>query len=143
MQDCRIDWSVDTGSAAGLADTASYRTALGAQSRSDHQGARRQAATARPWGPEPRIAAPPSDFGGRVGERRSFFRPRRNAEDRRDLGAAVARMHPYRPCGRGRVRIRGPALSLAERDCGADYRGTLVGPAVLRPDQASACILVA
>src|SRR6202035_3643172 len=49
----------------------------------------------------------------------------------------------YRPCGRGRVRIRGPALSLAERDCGADYRGTLVGPAVLWPDQASACILVA
>ena len=32
MQDCRIDWSVDTGSAAGLADTASYRTAPGAQS---------------------------------------------------------------------------------------------------------------
>src|ERR1700720_3073591 len=143
MRDCRIDWSVDTGAAACLADIASHRTASGAQSRSDHQGARRQDATARPWGPEPRVAAPPSDFGGRVRERRSFFRPRRNAEDRRDFGAAVARTHPYRPCGRGRVRIRGPALSLAERDCGADYRGTLVGPAVLWPDQASACILVA
>src|ERR1700738_994692 len=93
--------------------------------------------------PDPRLAAPLADFGGRVRERRSFFRSRRNAEDRRDFGAAVARTHPYRACGRGRVRIRGPALSLAERDCGADYRGTLVGPTVLWPDQASACILVA
>src|ERR1700730_15044852 len=143
MRDCRIDWSVDTGASACLADIASHRTAPGPQSRSDHQGARRSAATARPWGPEPRIAAPPSDFGGRLRERRSFLRSRHCAEDRRDLGAAVARTHPYRPRARGRVRIRGPELSLAERDCGADYRGTLVGPAVLWPGQASACILVA
>src|ERR1700730_4207953 len=142
MQDCRIDWSVDTGSAAGLADTASYRTAPGAQSRSDHQRPLRQAAATRSRRPDPRLAAPLADFGDRVRERRSFFRPRRNAEDRRDFGAAVARTHPYRPCGRGRVRIRGPALSLAERDCGADYRGTLVGSPVLWPDQASACILL-
>src|SRR5580704_14338572 len=143
MRDCRIDWSVDTGAAACLADIASYRTAPGAQSRSDYQGARRSAATTRPWGPEPRIAAPPSVFGGRLRERSSFFRPRRSAEDRRDLGAAVARSHPYRPRARGRVRIRGPALSVVDRDCRADHRGTLVGPPVLWPRQASACILVA
>src|ERR1700730_6586684 len=143
MQDCRIDWSVDTGSAAGLADTASYRTAPGAQSRSDHQRPLRQAAATRSRRPDPRLAAPLADFGGRVRERRSFFPPRHSAEDRRDLGSAVARTPPYGPRGRGRVRIRGPALSLPDRDCGADYRGTLVGPAVLWPDQPSACILVA
>jgi hypothetical protein len=32
---------------------------------------------------------------------------------------------------RGRVRVRGPALSVADGDCRADYRGALVGPAVL------------
>src|SRR4029077_1160000 len=35
------------------------------------------------------------------------------------------------------------ALSVADRDRRADHRGTLVGPAVLWPDQAGACILVA
>src|SRR6202040_3001654 len=143
MRDCRIDWSVDTGAAACLADIASHRTASGAQSRSDHQGARRQAATARPWGPEPRIAAPPSDFGGGVRERRSFFRSRRSAEERLDLGAAVARSHPYRLHLRGRVRIRRPALSVAYRDCRADHRGTLVGATGLWSRQASAFILIA
>ena len=72
-----------------------------------------------------------------------FFRSRYDAEDLRDLGAAVARARPYRPRARGRVRIRGPSLSVADRDCRADHRGTLVGPAVLWPEQASACILVA
>src|SRR6202035_2114341 len=105
MQDCRIDWSVDAGAAAGLADIASHRTAPGAQSRSDHQGCRRQAATAGPWRPDLRLAATLADFGGRVREKRSFVPSRRSAEDRRDLGAAVARTDPYRPRARGRVRI--------------------------------------
>jgi hypothetical protein len=95
------------------------------------------------WRPDPRLAAPPSDFGGRVRERRSFFRPRRSAEDRRDVGAPVARSHPYRPRARGGVRIRGPALSVSDRDCRADHRGTLVGSPVLWSRQTSACILVA
>src|SRR4029077_18237436 len=92
---------------------------------------------------EPGVATPPADPGGRVRERRSFFRSRYHAEDRRDVGAAVARAPPYRPRARGRVRIRGPALSVADRDRRADHRGTLVGPAVLWPDQAGACIRVA
>jgi hypothetical protein len=97
----------------------------------------------RAWRPEPRVAAPPADPSGRVGERRSFFRSRHGAEDRRELGAAVARSYPYRPCARGRVRIRRPALSLADRDRRADHRGTLVGPTLLWRDQAGTCILVA
>ena len=34
---------------------------------------------------------------------------------------------------------RGPALSVANGNCRADYRGPLVGSAVLWPDQARAC----
>src|SRR5947208_124666 len=59
----------------------------------------------RAHGGPSRIAAPPSDFDGRVRERRWFFRRGRRAEDRRELGAAVARTYPYRPRRRGRVRI--------------------------------------
>src|SRR5262249_8710393 len=44
-----------------------------------------------------------------------------------------------RPRARGRLRVRGPALSLADRDCRAHYRRALVGSAVLRADPASAC----
>src|SRR5271167_2413171 len=57
-------------------------------------------------------------------------------------GAAVARAHPYRPRARGRVRIRRPALSLADRDCREDHRGTLVGSPVFWREQSGACILV-
>ena len=60
-----------------------------------------------------------------------------------NLGAAMAWAHPYRPRARERVRIRRPALSLADRDCRADHRGTLVWSPVLWSRQASACILVA
>src|SRR5205823_8402559 len=90
------------------------------------------------WRPEPGVATPPADSSGRVRERRSFFRSWYHTEDRRDVGAAVARIHPYRPRARGRVRIRRPALSVADRDCRADYRGALVGPAVLWRQQTSA-----
>src|SRR6516162_5886986 len=55
--------------------------------------------------------------------------------------ASVARTHSYSPRARGRVRVRGPALSVADGDCRADYRGALVGPAVLWRHQASACFL--
>jgi hypothetical protein len=61
----------------------------------------------------------------------------------RDLGAAVARTHPYRPRGRGRVRIRRSEVSVADRDCRADHRGTLVGSPVLWLEQTSAPILIA
>src|SRR6202011_4320684 len=87
----------------------------------------------------PRLAAPLADFGGRVREKRSFFRSRQSAEDRRDLGAAVARTHPYRPRARGRVRIRRSEVSVADRDCRADHRGSLVGSPVLWSRQASTC----
>jgi hypothetical protein len=55
------------------------------------------------------FTASPSDYSRRVRERRSFFRSRRSAEDRRDLGAAVARaravdrpVNETRPPGRDR-----------------------------------------
>jgi len=43
------------------------------------------------------------------------------------------------PCPLRRVRARGPALSVANRNCRADYRGPLVGSAVLWPDQTGEC----
>jgi hypothetical protein len=49
----------------------------------------RSPTTERPWRPEPRPAAPPSDFGGRVRERRAFLRSRHSAEDRRDVDAGL------------------------------------------------------
>jgi hypothetical protein len=110
---------------------------LGLSRDLSHQGCRRQAATARPWRPDLRLAAPLADFGGRVRERHSFVQSRRSAEERRDLGAAVARTDPYRPRARGRVRIRWPAVSIAHCDCRADHRGTLVGVTVLWSRQAS------
>src|SRR6516225_1163721 len=48
---------------------------------------------------------------------------------------AVARTHAHRPRPHRRVRARGPALSVANGNCRADYRGPLVGSAVLWPDQ--------
>ena len=44
---------------------------------------------------------------------------------------------PHCSRARGRVRVRRPALSLTDHDCRADYRRTLVGPSVLRSDQAN------
>jgi hypothetical protein len=38
------------------------------------------------------------------------------------------------PCPQRRVRARGPALSVANGNCRTDYRGALVGPAVLWSD---------
>jgi hypothetical protein len=43
-------------------------------------------------------AAPLADFGGRVRERRSFVPSRWSAEERRDLGAAVARTDRQERC---------------------------------------------
>jgi hypothetical protein len=43
-------------------------------------------------------------------------------------GATLVRTHPYRPRPRGRVRIRRPAVSVADRDCRADYRAHWSGP---------------
>ena len=102
-----------------------------------------QTARARPWRSQPRAAAAPAEPGWRVGERRCFLRSRHRAEDRCDLGAAMAGAHPYRSRARGRVRIRWPAVSVADGDCRADYRSALVGPAFLWPLQANASILVA
>src|SRR5262249_5565712 len=68
--------------------------------------------------------------------RRGVVRSRCCAED---PGAAMARRSLHRPRWRGRVRISGPALSLADRDRRAHHRGALVGPAVLRPEQATRC----
>src|SRR6516165_10055017 len=75
----------------------------------------------------------------RVRQRRRVLRSRCRVEDRYDIGASVARTRPQRPRSRGRVRISGAALSLADDDRRADYRGALVGPTVLWPDQASGC----
>ena len=56
-----------------------------------------------------------------------------------------ARTRAGKPCQspavrpRGRVRVRGPALSLADGDCRAYHRSALVGPALLWADPASAC----
>jgi hypothetical protein len=71
------------------------------------------------------------------------FKFRHCAEDRCVLGAAMAGAHPYRSRARGRVRIRGPALSVVDSDRQADNRSTLVGPAFLWPPQANASLLVA
>src|SRR5262245_29632255 len=68
---------------------------------------------------------------------------RYRVEARDNLGSAVARAHPYRPRARGRVRIRRPALSLAECDCREDHRSTLVGSPVFWREPAGACILIA
>src|SRR5580692_3646779 len=84
-----------------------------------------------------------SDSVGRVRERRAFLRSRHSAEDRRDVDAAMAWTHPYRPRARGRVRIRRSEVSVADRDCRADHRGSLVGSPVLRLEQTSAPMLVA
>src|SRR3984893_2396010 len=81
-------------------------------------------------------AAPPPDSDGRIRERRAFLPSRYRVEARYNLGSAVARALPYRRRARGRVRIRRPALSLAERDCREDHRGTLVGSPVFWREQA-------
>ena len=63
------------------------------------------------------------------------FRPGIVLKPGTTLVRQVARALPYRRRARGRVRIRRPALSLAERDCREDHRGTLVGSPVFWREQ--------
>src|SRR6516162_5241636 len=49
------------------------------------------------------------------------------------------RGHAHCPRPHRRVRARRPALSVANGNCRADYRGPLVGSAVLWPDQTREC----
>jgi len=78
-------------------------------------------------GPQPRLAAPPSDFGGRVREGRWFCRRRRRAEDRRVLGAAVARTHHTVLVGEDGFEYDGQRYRsltvIAERITGAHWSG--------------------
>src|SRR6516164_9042855 len=132
---CRTDGSVDARITARLAAIASHRTASGAQSRSVDSSSCRSAARASWWRVQTRAAPAPADPGRRVREGpvlRFWYR----AEDRHDLGTPVARSRPHRPRSRGRVRISGRVLSLTDRGRRADYRGALVGSAILWPDQA-------
>src|SRR5215813_5230248 len=94
--------------------------------------------SARQWWPECRFATPPAELGRSCRERRSGRRFRYRAERRHDPGAPMARTHSHRPRPQRRVRTRGPALSLADGYRREDYRGALVGPTVLWPDQTSA-----
>src|SRR5262249_48796373 len=94
------------------------------------------AARARPWRRERRAATPPAEPGHRVSERRFALRYRYHAKGRHDPGAPVARTYPHCPRPQRRVRARGPELSVADGYRRADYRGALVGPAILWPDQA-------
>src|SRR6516162_1663839 len=86
-----------------------------------------------PWWPQPGTAAAPAEPGRSVRERRR--RSRYRDKGRHDPGAPVARTDAHCPCPQGWVRARGPALSVANGNCRADYRGALVGPAVLWPDE--------
>src|SRR5215472_7582716 len=74
-----------------------------------------------------------------VRESPSVLRPRYYAEDRNDIAASVAWIHPHCSRLRGRVRISGPTLSLVDGNRPADHRGALVRPTVFWPDQTSGC----
>jgi len=88
-------------------------------------------------GPSGVDEAPPDHAGGRVRERRSVLGSWCRTEDGREAGAAVARTRPHCPRARGRLRVRGPALSFTDDDCRTDHGCTLVGPSVLRRDEAN------
>src|SRR5262249_26937481 len=128
---------VDTGAEACLAPVASHRTAFWDESRSAHPKPCLRTATARPWQLQPRAASPTADPRGSIGGGPWLWQPRRPPEGRLDPGAGVARPHAHCSRPRERVRIRGPALSLADGDCRTDHRGALVGTAVFWRDQAS------
>src|SRR5215470_15398198 len=137
---CRTGGSVDARISACLAAIVWHRTAFGAQSRSLDPSPHQSTARAKLWRHEPSAAAPPAELVWSVSESHNGCRSRSRAKGRHDPGAPVARTHAHCRRPQRRVRARGPALSVAHSNCRADYRGPLVGSAVLWPDPARACV---